>query len=134
VAFWDGTRLEPSNGASASPLTFTLTDPAALRHLLIAPGQLGLGRAYTAGLLEVDDLDRVVRVFHHWKPPAPDPRLKARPVPRRRASGGARAGADPGDRGCGFAGGVTRRSATPRRSGTTTTFRPSSSGCSSARA
>ena len=37
--------------------------------LLRAPGELGLARAYVAGLLAVDDLDAVVRVVDEWEPP-----------------------------------------------------------------
>lgn len=89
VAFWDGTRLEPT--ASGGP-TFTLTGPGALRHLLRAPGQLGLGRAYAAGLIEVDDLDRVLPVLDGWQPPIPDLRLRGRlAVAAARAAGPGRA-------------------------------------------
>jgi cyclopropane-fatty-acyl-phospholipid synthase len=42
------------------------------------PGQLGLGRAYATGLLEVDDLDRVIEVLDGWDPPPLDRRSRAR--------------------------------------------------------
>ncbi|HWH93196.1 MAG TPA: hypothetical protein VNT03_04995, partial [Baekduia sp.] len=47
VAFWDGSTLPPTNGASQT--TFRVKSPVALAHALRAPGQLGLGRAYVSG-------------------------------------------------------------------------------------
>jgi cyclopropane-fatty-acyl-phospholipid synthase len=38
-------------------------------YVLHAPGQLGLGRAYVAGEIEVDDLDALVDVADAWRPP-----------------------------------------------------------------
>jgi cyclopropane-fatty-acyl-phospholipid synthase len=52
--------------------------PAALVHALRAPGQLGVGRAYVSGLLDVDDLDATLRVLATWKPPALDRSARAR--------------------------------------------------------
>jgi cyclopropane-fatty-acyl-phospholipid synthase len=66
VNFWDGTSLPATAGDG--PL-FTVASPAAVAHVLRAPGQLGLGRAYVAGVLEVDDLDAVMRLLDTWKPP-----------------------------------------------------------------
>ena len=43
--------------------------PAALAHVLRAPGQLGLGRAYVSGELEVDDLDAALELLDRWQPP-----------------------------------------------------------------
>jgi cyclopropane-fatty-acyl-phospholipid synthase len=37
--------------------------------MLRAPGELGLGRAYVAGLLEVDDLDGALRILDTFQPP-----------------------------------------------------------------
>ena len=54
VAFWDGTELPPTHGDGP---TFTVRSPARGRARAAAPGQLGLGRAYVTGELEVDDLD-----------------------------------------------------------------------------
>ena len=51
---------------------FTVRSPAAVAHLLRAPGQLGLGRAYAAGELEADDLDRVIVLLDTYKPPPID--------------------------------------------------------------
>jgi cyclopropane-fatty-acyl-phospholipid synthase len=38
----------------------------------MAPGQLGLGRAYVAGELEVDDIDATIALLNEWQPPALD--------------------------------------------------------------
>jgi cyclopropane-fatty-acyl-phospholipid synthase len=65
IEFWDGTGLPAENGG---PL-FRVRSPQAIAHLLRAPGQLGLGRAYATGGLEVDDLDAVMRLLDSWKPP-----------------------------------------------------------------
>jgi cyclopropane-fatty-acyl-phospholipid synthase len=46
--------------------------------MLRAPGQLGLGRAYVAGELEVDDLDAGLRLLDSWRPSAPDLAARAR--------------------------------------------------------
>src|SRR5215207_9846376 len=52
VVLWDGTRL--------------------------APGQLGLGRAYVSGQLAIDDLDEVLELLDSWQPPPLDRRAQAR--------------------------------------------------------
>jgi cyclopropane-fatty-acyl-phospholipid synthase len=66
VAFWDGTSLEATEPQAP---TFTLRSPQALAHVLRAPGELGIGRAYATGLLEVDDLDGALRVVDTFEPP-----------------------------------------------------------------
>jgi cyclopropane-fatty-acyl-phospholipid synthase len=76
VVLWDGSEL-PATAANGGP-TFTARSPQALAHALRAPGQLGLGRAYVTGALEVDDLDAVVEVVDTWKPPEIDRRTKAK--------------------------------------------------------
>jgi cyclopropane-fatty-acyl-phospholipid synthase len=77
IAFWDGTQLPASEGNGDGP-TFIVRSPRAIAHALRAPGQLGLGRAYIAGELELDDLDGVMRVLDSWRPASPEPRAKAR--------------------------------------------------------
>jgi len=72
---WDGTRVGPTDGGGP---TFRARSPAALAHVLRAPGQLGLGRAYVSGELEVDDLDAVIELLNTWEPPALDARARAR--------------------------------------------------------
>ncbi|MDX6667062.1 MAG: cyclopropane-fatty-acyl-phospholipid synthase [Solirubrobacteraceae bacterium] len=66
VDFWDGTRVP----ATAPGPTFSVRSPDAVARALRAPGQLGLGRAYVAGELEVDDVDGVVHLLDHWDPPS----------------------------------------------------------------
>ena len=73
--FWDGTRLPSTNGDGP---TFLVNSPAAIAHLLRAPGQLGLGRAYVSGLLEPDDLDAAIALLDRWKPPPLDRAAQAR--------------------------------------------------------
>src|ERR1700753_4448924 len=70
VRFWDGTPLPPTAGGAA-PI-FTGRSPRAAAHALRAPGQLGLGRAYVSGELEVDDIDKVIGVLDGWQPPSLD--------------------------------------------------------------
>jgi cyclopropane-fatty-acyl-phospholipid synthase len=66
VEFWDGTRLPATGGAGP---TFFIRSPRAAAHVLRAPGQLGLGRAYVSGEIEVDDMDAVIELLESWKPP-----------------------------------------------------------------
>jgi cyclopropane-fatty-acyl-phospholipid synthase len=75
VDFWDGTAIPSTNGAGGP--AFTVRSPKALAHALRAPGQLGLGRAYVAGEIEVDDIDKVLDLLDSWQPPALDLRAKA---------------------------------------------------------
>jgi cyclopropane-fatty-acyl-phospholipid synthase len=70
IEFWDGSRL-PSTSEDSGP-TFRVRSPKALAHALRAPGQLGLGRAYVSGEIEVDDIDAVIRVLGDWQPPSLD--------------------------------------------------------------
>ena len=67
VRFWDGSEV-PATEPGAP--TFTFRSPRALAHVLRAPGELGLGRAYVAGLLEVDDVDAALRLVDTYRPPA----------------------------------------------------------------
>jgi cyclopropane-fatty-acyl-phospholipid synthase len=67
VEFWDGTRL-PSTGGDGP--TFFIRSPQAAAHVLRAPGQLGLGRAYVSGEIEVDDMDAVIEVLDSWQAPS----------------------------------------------------------------
>jgi cyclopropane-fatty-acyl-phospholipid synthase len=74
VEFWDGTRLPASNGGGGP--TFFVRSPRAAAHVLRAPGQLGLGRAYVSGDIEVDDIDAVIALLDSWKPPAPESKAR----------------------------------------------------------
>jgi cyclopropane-fatty-acyl-phospholipid synthase len=75
LRFWDGGELPATvpNGP-----VFTVRAPAAIAHLLRAPGQLGLGRAYAAGVLEADDLDRVIGLLDSFSAPPIDRTTRAR--------------------------------------------------------
>jgi cyclopropane-fatty-acyl-phospholipid synthase len=66
VRFWDGTEV-PATEPDAP--TLTLLTPQALAHALRAPGELGLGRAYVAGMLEVDDMEAALRMVDTFEPP-----------------------------------------------------------------
>jgi cyclopropane-fatty-acyl-phospholipid synthase len=69
VAFWDGTKIPSTSGEGP---TFSVRSPRAAAHVLRAPGQLGLGRAYVSGEIEVDDIDAVIEVLDGWTPPSLD--------------------------------------------------------------
>ncbi len=86
VELWDGTVLPSTNGTDGP--TFRVRSPRALGHVLRAPGQLGLGRAYVSGEIEVDDIDTVLELLDGYRAPPLDPRAKA-----RLAYGAVRAGA-----------------------------------------
>jgi cyclopropane-fatty-acyl-phospholipid synthase len=76
VELWDGTILAPTD-AGAGP-TFRVRSARALGHVLRAPGQLGLGRAYVSGEIEVDDMDAVLELLDGYRVPLLDARAKAR--------------------------------------------------------
>jgi cyclopropane-fatty-acyl-phospholipid synthase len=67
VEFWDGTELPATDGDGP---TFYVRSPRAAAHVLRAPGQLGLGRAYVSGEIEVDDMDAVIALLDSWDPPS----------------------------------------------------------------
>jgi cyclopropane-fatty-acyl-phospholipid synthase len=75
VDFWDGTQLPSTNGGGPR---FAVRSPAAFAHALRAPGQLGLGRAYVSGELEVDDVDAALDLLDAWQPPSLDRGEQAR--------------------------------------------------------
>jgi cyclopropane-fatty-acyl-phospholipid synthase len=66
VELWDGTRLPSTNGGGP---TFKARSKDALAYAIAAPGQLGLGRAYVSGAIDVDDMDAVIGLLNDWKPP-----------------------------------------------------------------
>jgi cyclopropane-fatty-acyl-phospholipid synthase len=71
IELWDGSRVPSTNGAGHP--TFRARSKDALLHALGRPDQLqlGLGRAYVSGALEVDDIDAVIALMNQWKPAAP---------------------------------------------------------------
>ena len=75
IEFWDGSRVPSTNGDGP---TFSVRSPKAIAHLIRAPGQLGIGRAYVSGALEPDDLDAAMGLIDHWHPPPIDVRTQAR--------------------------------------------------------
>jgi cyclopropane-fatty-acyl-phospholipid synthase len=75
LELWDGRVLPSTDGDGPR---FRARSPQAVAHALRAPGQLGLGRAYVSGVLEVDDLDAVMRVLDEWRPPPLDRRARLR--------------------------------------------------------
>lgn len=75
LRFWDGVEVPSTSGNGP---VFSVRSPAAIAHMLRAPGQLGLGRAYAAGELDADDLDGVIALLDTYKPPAIDRATRAR--------------------------------------------------------
>jgi cyclopropane-fatty-acyl-phospholipid synthase len=69
IEFWDGSEVPSTSGNGP---VFSVRSPRAIAHALRAPGQLGLGRAYVSGELEVDDIEQVIRVLDGWQPPSLD--------------------------------------------------------------
>lgn len=67
VELWDGTSV-PATSDNGHP-TFQVRSPQALAHVLRSPNQLGIGRAYVSGHLDVDDLDGALQVVTGWEPP-----------------------------------------------------------------
>jgi cyclopropane-fatty-acyl-phospholipid synthase len=75
VELWDGTRVDASDPAAP---TMRVLSPRALGHVLRAPGQLGIARAYVAGDVDTDDLDRAIPVVDNFRPPPLAARARAR--------------------------------------------------------
>ena len=75
IELWDASAVPATNGRGP---TLRLRSPQALAHILRSPGQLGLGRAYVAGAVEVEDLDAVIELLDRWQPPPLDARARAR--------------------------------------------------------
>ena len=67
VRFWDGSELRPEQGKGSGD-TLLVRDSRALAFLATAPNQLGLGRAWVAGDLDVDgDLERALRAGDRFR-------------------------------------------------------------------
>ena len=75
LRFWDGTSVPATTDSGP---TFSFRSPRAIAHVLRSPGELGFGRAYVSGLLEVDDLDAAVQLVDGWRPPPLGMRERAR--------------------------------------------------------
>jgi cyclopropane-fatty-acyl-phospholipid synthase len=74
LRFWDGGVVE----ATREGPTAELRSPEAIGHILRAPGELGIGRAYVCGEIDVDDLDACLALFGRWKGPSLGPAARAR--------------------------------------------------------
>ncbi|HET8978196.1 MAG TPA: cyclopropane-fatty-acyl-phospholipid synthase family protein [Solirubrobacteraceae bacterium] len=66
IEFWDGTAV-PATEPDAP--TFTFHSPQALAHVIRAPGELGLGRAYVLGLVDADSIEKALAVVDTFEPP-----------------------------------------------------------------
>ncbi len=66
IRFWDGAVVRATE--SGAP-TFTIHTPRALAHALRAPGELGLGRAYAQGMIDVDDIDAALLIVDTFEAP-----------------------------------------------------------------
>jgi cyclopropane-fatty-acyl-phospholipid synthase len=75
LELWDGTALDSTTGNGSGPV-FKLNSPEALGHVLRAPSQLGVGRAYVSGGIDVDDMDKALALLASWSPPPIDNRAK----------------------------------------------------------
>jgi cyclopropane-fatty-acyl-phospholipid synthase len=75
IRFWDGTSVRATEQPAP---TFTIHSPKALAHVLRAPGELGLGRAYAQGLIEADDIEGALHLVDHYEPPRLKPATIAR--------------------------------------------------------
>lgn len=78
LVLWDGSSLPPTTDEPGP--TFSITSPVALGHILRAPSQLGVGRAYVSGGIDVDDMDSALALIAQWSPPPLDTRAKAKIV------------------------------------------------------
>ena len=68
IEFWDGTTVRATEPDAP---TFRLLSPEALAHVIRAPGELGLGRAYVLGLIETDSIEKALAVVDSFAPPRP---------------------------------------------------------------
>jgi cyclopropane-fatty-acyl-phospholipid synthase len=75
IEFWDGSSLPPTNGGGP---TFRLESRKAVAHAVRAPGQLGIGRAYVAGEIAIDDLDAAMKIVTNWQPPSVEAKDRAK--------------------------------------------------------
>ncbi|MDQ1376188.1 MAG: cyclopropane-fatty-acyl-phospholipid synthase [Acidimicrobiaceae bacterium] len=65
VRFWDGSHV----GAADGPATIVLRSPAALRHILWSPNEVGFARAFITGEAEVEgDLLEAIRAVFRAAP------------------------------------------------------------------
>jgi cyclopropane-fatty-acyl-phospholipid synthase len=75
IRFWDGSTVPATQPGGP---TFEIHSPQALAHVLRAPGELGLGRAYVLGLIDTDDIEGALRVVDTFEAPSISPAQIAR--------------------------------------------------------
>ncbi|HEX8976708.1 MAG TPA: cyclopropane-fatty-acyl-phospholipid synthase family protein [Solirubrobacteraceae bacterium] len=75
IRFWDGSSVPATEPGGP---TFEIHSPEALAHVLRAPGELGLGRAYVLGLVDTDDIEGALRVVDTFEAPSVSPTQIAR--------------------------------------------------------
>jgi cyclopropane-fatty-acyl-phospholipid synthase len=75
IRFWDGSSVPATEPGGP---TFEIHSPEALAHVLRAPGELGLGRAYVLGLIDTDDIEGALRVVDTFEAPSISPAQVAR--------------------------------------------------------
>jgi len=75
IRFWDGTVVPAT--APGGPM-FEFHSPEALAHVIRAPGELGLGRAYVLGLIDVDDIEQALEIVDTFAAPKLSPGQLAR--------------------------------------------------------
>ncbi|MEV0767345.1 SAM-dependent methyltransferase [Nocardia salmonicida] len=64
--FWDGSTIQPDGD---SPGTMRVRSEDALRHLVWAPGELGVARAFVSGTVDLDgDIFRMLRALQSTAP------------------------------------------------------------------
>lgn len=66
IELWDGTSVPATIGDGP---TFQIRSSQAFAHILRSPNQLGIGRAYVSGNIDVDDLDGALKVVTDWEAP-----------------------------------------------------------------
>jgi len=73
VRCWDGSTID---GPSDTAATLVVRSPNAFRHFLYAPGELGLGRAYVSGELDLEgDVFEILRAPERWGEKRPHRRI-----------------------------------------------------------
>ncbi len=75
IRFWDGTAVPATENGGP---TFELRSPQALAHVIRAPGELGLGRAYVLGLIDVDSIEQALEIVDTFVAPKIPPTQMAR--------------------------------------------------------
>src|SRR5919201_952660 len=68
VRFWDGSVLEPGGDGEPIDATLVVRSPRALAYMVREPNQLGLGRAWVAGDLDVEgDFEEALRLRERFR-------------------------------------------------------------------